>query len=129
MELEKPSKDSKTHDLQNYVNVKQLFLELAALVSSDDTPTHESVIPLLATVRYENLPELFTIDKKLFTQFFQLKNLQKFFRYYRVTHTQEKLVALSSCLQFPALEKFFGCTELKTMVDLFIDSVLLHRKR
>ncbi len=118
MELEKSSETSTTHTLQKYICIKQLFLELGALVSADSIPTKESLIPLLATVRYEKLPDLFEIDKKLFTHFFNLKKLHKFFRYYRVTNSQERLLALTSCLQFPALEQFFGCTDLKTMIDL-----------
>ncbi|MBA2307575.1 hypothetical protein H0W26_05575 [Candidatus Dependentiae bacterium] len=111
----------KTYNVQKYIALKQLFLELGSLIASESTPTHEALIPLLATVRYEKLPELFALEEKSFTCFFKLKKLQNFFKHYLIRNSKERLESLISCVNWTALENFFVCPHLKSTVDLCID--------
>ena len=120
MDSETPDNSSSIQNIQKYVSIKKFFLELAALISLETTPTLNDAISLLATVRYEKIPELFEIDSKIFKKFFHLKKLQKFFQHYRVRTFKERMLSFQSCINFSALEDFFECADLENGVDLLI---------
>lgn len=111
-----------TYSLSNVkkaVNCKKFFMELGSAVSSDTPFTYESLFSLLATIRYERLPELFSLEKEVGTTFIHFKKLHNFFQFYCERTVPERIETFKKCLKFKALEQFFGCTGLEKGLNLW----------
>ncbi|MBA3751941.1 hypothetical protein H0X06_04070 [Candidatus Dependentiae bacterium] len=111
---------SLTKETKKYVNLGQLFMNLGVLFASDSLEKN-AFIPLLASVRYDKIHELFSIEKTVFYSFFNVKKLKDFFKNYTYTSPQSRLKKFISCIHLNVWENIFGCANFTTLTDLIVE--------